>query len=212
MPDNPAVIPHKSVNVGASYNMNYIEIYQLDVLNLPAEITYARNRDSRLAPAQLDSATAGCPAPNTDRFARPALMERRTAQGRDRVGRAGRIPALRPPRLFLAIVCAAGREHRRPQFTFPAVEPAKVTVCGNDADGIVRDRALPGGPLEVARLYDTSAKLVRYLFNKYPPELFPKFAAQVIDGRPPAEALREIYGREFSDLPELEKRFRRWTR
>ncbi len=41
--DDPAVILHKSVNVGAGYNMNYIEIYQLDVLNLPAEITYAHN-------------------------------------------------------------------------------------------------------------------------------------------------------------------------
>lgn len=41
--DDPAVILHKSVNVGAGYNMNYIEIYQLDVLYLPAEITYAHN-------------------------------------------------------------------------------------------------------------------------------------------------------------------------
>lgn len=48
--DDPAVILHKSVNVGASYNMNYIEIYQLDVLNLPAEITYAHNVLLGLAP------------------------------------------------------------------------------------------------------------------------------------------------------------------
>lgn len=41
--DDPAVILHQSVNLGASYGMNYIEIYQLDVLNLPAEITYAHN-------------------------------------------------------------------------------------------------------------------------------------------------------------------------
>ena len=41
--DEPAVILHKSVNVGAGYGMKYIEIYQLDVLSLPAEITYAHN-------------------------------------------------------------------------------------------------------------------------------------------------------------------------
>ncbi len=46
----PAVILHKNVNVGAGYNMNYIEIYQLDVLNLPAEITYAHNVLLGLAP------------------------------------------------------------------------------------------------------------------------------------------------------------------
>ncbi|MBA3652422.1 MAG: hypothetical protein H0W66_13325 [Chthoniobacterales bacterium] len=37
----------------------------------------------------------------------------------------------------------------------------------------------PEAPLEVARLYGTSAKLVRYLFKKYPHELFPKFVALV---------------------------------
>jgi len=43
VPDDAAVILHKSVNLGVSYGMNYIEIYQTDVLNLPAEITYAHN-------------------------------------------------------------------------------------------------------------------------------------------------------------------------
>ncbi len=41
--DDFAAILHESVNLGASYGMNYIEIYQLDVLNLPLEITYAHN-------------------------------------------------------------------------------------------------------------------------------------------------------------------------
>ena len=70
----------------------------------------------------------------------------------------------------------------------------------------------PEAPLEVARLYDTSAKFVRYLFNKYPKELFPRFVERVIAGIPPAEALPEIYGKEFSDMAEFEKRFSRFTR
>ncbi|MEO7723503.1 MAG: beta-galactosidase [Chthoniobacterales bacterium] len=49
--DDPAVILHKSVNLGAGYGMKYIEIYQLDVLNLPAEITYAHNLLLSLDPA-----------------------------------------------------------------------------------------------------------------------------------------------------------------
>ncbi len=48
--DEPAVILHKSVNVGAGYGMKFIEIYQLDVLNLPSEITYAHNVLLGLAP------------------------------------------------------------------------------------------------------------------------------------------------------------------
>ena len=39
----PTTILHQSVNAGAAYGMNYIEIYQVDVLNLPIEITYAHD-------------------------------------------------------------------------------------------------------------------------------------------------------------------------
>ncbi len=43
VPGDPAEILHQSIDLGVSYEMNYIEIYQLDVLSLPAEITYAHN-------------------------------------------------------------------------------------------------------------------------------------------------------------------------
>jgi len=64
----------------------------------------------------------------------------------------------------------------------------------------------------IAPLYDTSAKFVRYLFNKYPKELFPKFVERIINGAPAATALVEVYGNEFSDMAEFEKRFTRFTR
>ncbi len=70
----------------------------------------------------------------------------------------------------------------------------------------------PAEPEEVARLYETSAKFVRYLFNKYPRELFPKFVDRVLDGQAVAAALPEIYGKEFSDMAEFEKRFARFIR
>lgn len=70
----------------------------------------------------------------------------------------------------------------------------------------------PADPEAVARLYDTSAKFVRYLFNKYPKDLFPKFVERVLAGEPATTALVEIYGNEFSDMAEFEKRFRRFTR
>lgn len=43
VPDNAADILHRTINIGVAYGMNYIEIYQLDVLNLPDEITYGHN-------------------------------------------------------------------------------------------------------------------------------------------------------------------------
>jgi Beta-galactosidase len=39
--DEPAAILHQSVNAGAAYEMNYMEIYQIDVLYLSDEIAYA---------------------------------------------------------------------------------------------------------------------------------------------------------------------------
>jgi hypothetical protein len=41
VPIDPAAALTLSVNKGASYGMNYIEIYQTDVINLPTVITYA---------------------------------------------------------------------------------------------------------------------------------------------------------------------------
>jgi hypothetical protein len=38
---DPAGILHKAVNIGYGYGMNYIEIYQTDITNLPSEISYA---------------------------------------------------------------------------------------------------------------------------------------------------------------------------
>ena len=42
IPIDPSLALRKSVDKGVSYGMNYIEIYQIDVINLPAIITYAQ--------------------------------------------------------------------------------------------------------------------------------------------------------------------------
>ncbi|MEO7167801.1 MAG: hypothetical protein ABI787_05445 [Spartobacteria bacterium] len=42
VPGDPATILKECVDTGVSYGVGYIEIYQRDVLNLPAAITYAR--------------------------------------------------------------------------------------------------------------------------------------------------------------------------
>ncbi len=41
--DDAATILHNSIGTGAGYQMNYLEIYQVDVLNLPDEIAYAHS-------------------------------------------------------------------------------------------------------------------------------------------------------------------------
>jgi hypothetical protein len=64
----------------------------------------------------------------------------------------------------------------------------------------------------VSQLYDTSAKFVGYLFQKYPPALFPKFVDRLLDGASPAVALAEVYGDEFRDLAAFDKRFQTLAR
>ena len=108
---------------------------------------------------------------------------------------------------YMGGASVAARNSRSPRSNQRKLQFAEMTVAEMFAT-----QRYPEAPLEVARLYDTSAKFVRYLFNKYPKELFPKFVELVIGGRPPTEALVEIYGQEFSDMADFEKRFSRFTR
>jgi hypothetical protein len=66
VPEDAAVILHKSIDLGVSYGMmNYIEIYQTDVLNLPAEISYAHDALLGLVPPVITPPPAMTPKPPT---------------------------------------------------------------------------------------------------------------------------------------------------
>ncbi len=65
----------------------------------------------------------------------------------------------------------------------------------------------PTDVASVTRLYDSGTKFVRYLFAKYPAELFPKFVDRLLDGTSPEVALTEVYGDEFRDPTAFDKRF-----
>jgi hypothetical protein len=58
---DPALILHNSVNSGLAYAMNYIEIYQTDVVHLPLEISYAHNVLLLLAPPTGTPPPVGAP-------------------------------------------------------------------------------------------------------------------------------------------------------
>jgi hypothetical protein len=42
-PCAPATSLQRSIDIGAAYGVNYVEVYEVDVLNLPAVITYAHS-------------------------------------------------------------------------------------------------------------------------------------------------------------------------
>jgi hypothetical protein len=105
------------------------------------------------------------------------------------------------------VAVAAMRHWRSPLSNRRKLHFAEISV----AELIATER-YPADPEAVARLYDTSAKLVRCLLNRYSRELFPKFVEPVLAHEPSTAALVEIYGNEFADMAEFEKRFRRFTR
>ncbi|MGI8432855.1 MAG: hypothetical protein ACR2MW_11275 [Chthoniobacterales bacterium] len=108
---------------------------------------------------------------------------------------------------YMADASLAARHSRQPQSTQRKLHYAKMTV----ADLFATQR-YPGELDAIWPLYETSEKFVRYLYNKYPHELFPKFVDRLLAGEPATTALAEIYGADFSDMNDFEKRFSRFTR
>lgn len=107
---------------------------------------------------------------------------------------------------YLGYASVAARGSRSPRSNQRKLHYADMTVAERTAT--VR---YPQDIEQVARLYETSAKFVRYLFNKYPVERFPKIVDRLIGGSTAPEALVGVYGAEFRDLPAFEKRFSRFT-
>ena len=108
---------------------------------------------------------------------------------------------------YMGDASVAARHWRSPLSNQRKLKFAEMTVAE-----LIATTRYPAEPPQVARLYETGAKFVRYLFNKYPRELFPKFVDRILDGKSPGSALIEIYGNEFSDMAEFEKRFSRFIR
>ena len=108
---------------------------------------------------------------------------------------------------YMGDASIAARHSRSPQSTQRKLPAAKMTV----AELFATER-YPAELDAVSELYATSSKFVRYLYNQYPTELFPKFVERLLADEPTTTALVEIYGDEFRDLNEFEKRFSRFTR
>ncbi|MEO8439031.1 MAG: hypothetical protein ABI540_02305 [Spartobacteria bacterium] len=64
---------------------------------------------------------------------------------------------------YMGGASVAARSSRSPRSNQRKLQFAEMTVAE-----LFAAELYPETPLEVARLYDTSAKLVHYLFNKYP--------------------------------------------
>ncbi|MEO6872085.1 MAG: hypothetical protein ABI233_07680 [Chthoniobacterales bacterium] len=108
---------------------------------------------------------------------------------------------------YMGEASVAARHSQVPSQNQHNLAHAKMTVAK-----LFAPARYPVGDEAVAQLYDTSSKFVRYLYKKYPKELFPKFVDHLLNGEEIGTALQETYGNEFRDMNEFEKNFSRFTR
>jgi hypothetical protein len=102
---------------------------------------------------------------------------------------------------YMADACGAARRGLAPG-AYPRNLQSAMTVTE-----LLSVSRYPEDIVSVTRLYDSGTKFVRYLFTKYPADLFPKFVDRLLDGVAAQVALTEIYGDEFRDLAAFDKRF-----
>ena len=103
---------------------------------------------------------------------------------------------------YMADACGAMRRGLAPGANPRILRDASMTLTG-----LINVDRYPTDQASVARLYETGTKLVRYLFTKYPPELFPKFVTRLLDGAPAETALVDVYGDEFRDMGAFDRKF-----
>ena len=76
-------------------------------------------------------------------------------------------------------------------------------------DKLVNTTAYPDDPKEVAQLYQSAEKLVRFLMTKNPPERFPKFVDSILDGDPFSVAVVKVYGDRYKDYDTFAREYTR---
>ena len=90
----------------------------------------------------------------------------------------------------------------------PGANPRNLPSATMTLTELIAVSRYPADPGRVTELYESGTKFIRYLFAKYPAELFPSFVGRLLDGTPTQVALVEVYGDEFRDLAAFDKRFR----
>ncbi len=108
---------------------------------------------------------------------------------------------------YMGRASVAARHSQSLRRSQDSLQSARLTVAE-----LTSTTAYPTEREKVTRLYESSEKFVRYLCNKFPKELFPRFVERVLAGEPAQSALAATYGAEFNDMTAFERRFARFIR
>lgn len=79
-------------------------------------------------------------------------------------------------------------------------------------DELQQIKVYPDDPVQVAELYETAEKLIRFIMTELPRERFTKFIDAVLAGRTLKDALMYVYPDKLASYDDFEKKFAKFTK
>ena len=80
-----------------------------------------------------------------------------------------------------------------------------LNFAGMSLDQLQQMQVYPQDPVQVAQLYETSEKLIRFIMTELPRQRFTQFIGSVLAGQSLQEALMYVYGDKLASYDDFEK-------
>jgi hypothetical protein len=87
-----------------------------------------------------------------------------------------------------------------------------LTFAGMSLDQLQQIQVYPQDPVQVAELYETSEKLIRFIMTELPRERFTQFLDSVLSGHTLQQALLQVYGDKLASYDDFEKKYARFNK
>jgi hypothetical protein len=84
--------------------------------------------------------------------------------------------------------------------------------AGMSLDELQQIQVYPQDPVQVAQLYETAEKLIRFIMTELPKERFTQFIDAVLAGRTLRDALLYVYPDKLASYEDFEKKFARFSK
>jgi hypothetical protein len=87
-----------------------------------------------------------------------------------------------------------------------------LTFAGMSLDQLQQIQVYPQDPVQVAQLYETSEKLIRFIMTELPRERFTQFIDSVLSGHTLEQALMSVYGDKLASYDDFEKKYAKFNK
>lgn len=106
---------------------------------------------------------------------------------------------------YMGSASVAARKNQRVERHQRSLDYAQLSL-----DDLIALPAYPTDEIAITALYQTSEKLVRYLYSEYPPEAFPRFVEALLEGASFKEAAMKVYGAKAGSYEAFVEGFHRF--